>query len=115
MPRGATYDSKGVFRANVFAASKFADLISNYELSDIANWNVTTLGGFLNSSAGPTDERLNSTGVDAVYVYDSSGSSWTTYINSTYSTYDFDNYSTSYIGYYVLSGTLQGKAIRHYD
>jgi hypothetical protein len=105
-------DTAYVFlRGPIQQLPRYSTLISNYELSNITGWSTMVLSGLLNASAGASGQRLTTSDVNAVWVYD--GSEWTTYA-SPY-TWNFDSHDSSFVGYYVLSlaNTAVGRYIRH--
>jgi hypothetical protein len=101
------------FQRVVTQFPRYGTLISNYELGALSVWGEGfTLESLLNSSAGPTTQRLAASDVDVVYVYN--GTAWTTIPSEDYD-WDFNNYSSSYVGYYVfeIENSGLGKSIRH--
>jgi len=87
-----------------------------FEYMDI--WNPDLLvEDFLNSAAGPTDERLVSTDVNTIYIYDATNDldPWVTVDSSEYSERNFYDLISpvTFIGFHLNKSTAALKSIRH--
>ncbi len=98
-----------------FTALRHGDYLASYELNNMSIWDENLMiDTFLNSTAGPDDERLTSDLVDVVYVYDFATSGWEVVDSESFETWNmYDNFtSLNYVVFDLFNAAL-GLSIRH--
>ncbi len=111
-----TYEFEFPKAGTGFRVSRFGDLISRYELSNMSIWSSSlVMSEFLNANAGPAGERIAAADVNNVYIYDSTDG-WTTVADESFATYNLYS-EAQFLNYFVfeINADAIGKSIRHIE
>ncbi|MFA6065055.1 MAG: Ig-like domain-containing protein [archaeon] len=108
-----TYQFEFPKSGNGFGSGRFGDLISKLELQGTDAWNADfNMSDLLTITAGPAGQRIATTDMNNVYVYNDTDG-WVTVPSTSFSTYSL--YSTiEALNYFVfdLKASASGKSIR---
>ncbi|MFA5745870.1 MAG: Ig-like domain-containing protein [archaeon] len=101
-----------------FTSVFFGDLLAEFELEGMANWDENlVMDDFLNATTGPDEERLTSDLVNVVYVYNFVDNAWDTIDDvedTNFSSYNMqDNFTSLNYVVFDLENEALHKSIRH--